>query len=170
MKITKRALKQLVLEALDNTTVLRERPWSVEYTFQLSEGTASDSEGVGPDGFAVVMTGETGKLVRIIVDSYWNPSAGDESGNSLKVEIDAQKHSSTYVPTKFDDGKEQKLVISNAPGSGLIAVSHAATSVTPPVIYLVFQNPFRESEDVSFDIEKLGNGKLEAEMTGHTVL
>lgn len=170
MKISAAALKNLIIESLGGNKMLKERPWSVEYSFTLSGGTAEDSEGKGPDGFAVSMMGDSGKLVRVVVDSYWNPQMGDKSGNSLKIEIDGHTTVDTYVPTKFDDGKEQRLIISNAPVPGFIAVSHAANSSAVPVMYLVTQNPFEESEDVKFSIENLGNGESNVELTGFTNL
>lgn len=168
MKITQNALKSLLREAIGGSKILKERPWSVEYTFKLSDGTAEDSEGIAADGFAVMMTSDSGKLVRIIVDAYWNPQVGDKSGNALKIEVDGEVTAETYVPLRFDDGKEQRLIISNTPVSGLISVSHAAGSSKLPIVYLVTSNPFEESEDVDFDVEKLGNGKLDIELSNYT--
>lgn len=170
MKITQGALKNLLREAIGGNKIIKERPWSVEYTFKLSDGTAEDSEGVAPDGFAVSMTSEAGKLARIIVDTYWNPQAGDASGNALKFEVDGVVDAQTYVPVRFDDGKEQRLIVSNTPISGLISISHAAGSSKLPIVYLVVPNPFEESEDVDFDVEKLGNGKLDIELSNYTNL
>lgn len=170
MKITRRALKKLVQESIEGDAILKERPWAVEYTFQLSGGTASDSEGQSPDGFAIVMKGDSGKTVKVVVDTYWNPSSGDESGNSLKLEVDGEVVDSTYVPARFDDGEQQRLVISNAPVSGMMTVAHAMDMESPPVIHLVTENPFAESEDVSFEVEVMGNGEATVEMTGHTNL
>ena len=169
MKILKKVLKKLVKEAVEGDRLIPERPWSVEYSFTLSGGTASDSEGQGPDGFAIVMTSDNGKTVRIVVDAYWNPTSGDESGNSIKMEYDGQQVS-TYVPVRFDDGNQQKLIISNTPVPGIMSVSHASSPSSLPIIYLVMKNPFDEDEDVTFDVETLGNGQVDVKMTGHTNL
>ncbi len=170
MKITRRALKKLVIEAIEGSKIFRERPWAVEYTFQLSGGKASDSEGISPDGFAITMSSDSGKVVKVIVDSYWNPTSGDESGNSLKIEVDGEVVDSTYVPVRFDTGESQRIVISNAPVDGMMTVSHASDAESPPIMYLAATNPFAESEDVSFSTETIGNGSATVEMTGHTNL
>jgi hypothetical protein len=166
MKITKEALKKIIKESLGGNKIIKERPWSVEYTFKLKGDGAEDSEGKSADGFAITMTSDSGSVMRIIVDSYWNPQVGDESGNSLKIEIDGYDSASTYVPTRFDDGKEQKLIVSNSPVPGLITVAHSSKQNSPPVVYLVTQNPFEEEEDVKFSVENIGNGDAEVEMTG----
>jgi len=170
MKITHRAFKKLVIESIKGNKILRERPWAVEYTFKLSGGKASDSEGVSPDGVAVTMSGASGKVVRVIVDSYWNPTSGDESGNSLKFEVDGEVVDSAYVPVRFDTGEPQRIVISNAPVDGMMTVAHAGDDDSPPIIYLAAPNPFAESEDVSFSGEAIGNGTAIIEITGHTNL
>ncbi len=168
MKIRKTALSRLIKEAIDNDRIIRERPWSVEYSFRLSGGVASDSEGEGPDGFSIVMSGDSGSELRVTVDAYWNPQVGDQSGNSLK--ITGEEESSTYVPHRFDDGKEQFLTISNAPVPGLIAVSHAISSDSTPIVHLVVPNPFGPDEDVNFDVETTGNGNAEVKIKRHTNL
>lgn len=170
MKFTQSALKALVNEAIGNDRIIHERPWSVEYEFSLSGGSASDSEGEGPDGFAVVMTGESGRVARVIVDTYWNPNTGDQSGNSLKFEVngETQENAQTYVPVKFDDGEKQKLIISNAPVQGLIAISHAHSEEDSPIVHLIVPNPFDEDEDVDFSVENLGNGDADVNLTRHT--
>lgn len=172
MRITRGALRRLVGEAISKDKIVAERPWSVEYSFRLSDGDASDSEGLAPDGFAVVMTGESGTIVKVYIDTYWNPQAGDTSGNSIKVEVDGrlQGDISTYCPVKFDDGKEQLLVLSNSPVQGFIAVSHSPSKNDTPVTYLIFSNPFDVAEDVSFSIENLGGGKADVKMVRHTNL
>lgn len=170
MKITRRALQKLIQESIKGSEILRERPWSVEYNFKLTDGTATDSEGVGPDGFAIVMTGDSGTTVRIVIDSHWNPNAGDESGNSLKLEVDGELVDSTYVPARFDDGKMQKLIISNAPVSGMMTVSHSPDLESLTVVHLVVENPFAQGEDVSFDVETLGNGTADVELVNHVNL
>jgi hypothetical protein len=170
MKITAFALKNLIREALGGSKILKERPWAVEYSFKLSGGSAEDSEGESPDGFAVVMSSDSGLMARFIVDCYWNPQMGDSSGNSLKFELDGRSEQSTYVPTRFDDGKEQRIIISNSPVSGLISVSHAAGSNKVPIVYLTVKNPFDETDDISFSIENIGNGKIDVEMTNYTNL
>jgi len=158
-------LKSLVKEALKGTTILRERPWSIEYGFKLSGGVAEDSEGEGPDGFSIVMTGDSGKELKITVDTYWNPTQGDQSGNSIKVE--GETTATAYVPHRFDDGKEQTLIISNAPVPGLLVVSHSPGPKQPPVAFVVIRNPFNEQEDVTFNVEKLGNGDADVELKRH---
>lgn len=168
MKITRSALQRLIKEAVEDDRIIKERPWSVEFSFKLSGGSAADSEGKGPDGFAIVMSGDSGKTVKIVVDSYWNPQAGDQSGNSLK--IDGPDSVSSYVPHRFDDGKEQFIMISNAPVAGLIAVSHASSRDSVPVVHLVVPNPFEIDEDVSFDVQNIGNGKAEVKLNRHTNL
>jgi len=169
MKITSQALKKLINEAIDDNRIIKERPWSVEYSFQLSGGSASDSEGKGPDGFAIVMSGESGRVVKVIVDSYWNPTSGDESGNSLRIEHHEEK-SSTYVPMKFDNGEQQLLIISNTPVPGIITVSHSHNFSSIPIVYLITSNPFGVDEDVEFSVEILGNGSANVKLTGHTNL
>jgi len=167
MKLRIAALRKLLSESIDQDRLIRERPWSVEYTFTLSGGTSSDSEGMGPDGFAIVMTGESGRVMRVVVDSYWNPTSGDESGNSLRVEYEGEKTSS-YVPTRFDDGEQQLLTISNTPVPGVISVAHSATFSDIPIVYLFASNPFEVDEDVDFAVEVIGNGTADVKMTGHT--
>ena len=169
MKITTGALKRLIRESIDGDRIIRERPWSVEYSFKLSGGSASDSEGEGPDGFAVVLTGESGREMRVVVDTYWNPQSGDQSGNSLRVEVDGDvpDGGETYVPLRFDDGKEQFLTISNTPVSNMVTISHSPQGKSPPVVYLVVSNPFEGDEDLSFEVENLGNGDVDVKLTKH---
>lgn len=168
MKIKIGRLRRIIREALGGSKIIRERPWSVEYTFKMSGGDASDSEGKSPDGFAIAMSSESGTIVRVIVDAYWNPQSGDSSGNSIQVEIDGYKVDESYVPVAFNNGKEQRLVISNSPKKGMIVVSHAGSSKDLPIPYLAVDNPFLETEDVKFDIENLGGGDVEVELSGHT--
>ena len=172
MKITSSALRKLIREAIDGNRIIQERPWSVEYTFSLSGGTSSDSEGEGPDGFAIVMTTESGAVGRVVVDTYWNPQIGDQSGNSLKFEFGGEEVDGgvTYVPVRFDDGKKHKLVLSNAPVPGMLAISHMAPGTEVPVVYLVVPTPFGEDDDVEFSTESLGNGEVDVELTGHVNL
>lgn len=169
MKLTKSALKRLIKESIENNKILRERPWSVEYSFMLSGGTATDSEGEGPDGFAIVMSSDSGREMRVVVDTYWNPQSGDTSGNSIRVEMDGQiiENGETYVPVRMDDGEEQFLTISNSPVADVITISHAHDKKSPPVVYLVVPNPFEVDNDVSFDIENIGNGKSIVKLVRH---
>jgi len=176
MKITQRALRSLLREAINGDKILSERPWSVEYTFTMSGDSAEDSEGESADGFAVVVTSDSGKSMRIIVDSYWNPQSDDQSGNSIKVEMDEDDETTSstpaeniqaYVPHKFDDGKEQCLIISNSPVSGIISISHGFEGMLP-IIYLVVPNPFvSDDDDLSFNVEKLGSGNVKVKLTDH---
>jgi hypothetical protein len=165
MQITGKALQSLLREAIKKNKILPERPWSVEYTFSMTGNLADDSEGSSVDGFAAVMTSASGKILKIIVDSYWNPQAGDQSGNSIKAEINGEKAESAYVPFKFDDGSKQKLLISNSPVFGVITVSHAITADSLPIVYLVVPNPFDVNDDIQFDIENIGNGKIDVDMS-----
>jgi len=169
MKITSFALKKLIRESIKNDRIIPERPWSVEHGFKLSGGIASDSEGEGPDGFAIVLRGESGREMKVVVDTYWNPQSGDQSGNSLRVELDGEvmDGGETYVPTRFDDGKEQTLTISNSPVSGMITVSHSPDGKSPPIVYLVVSNPFDIDDDIDFDVEKLGNGDVQVQLKQH---
>lgn len=163
------AIRKLILESIEGNDVVSERPWSVQYTFSLSKGTATDSEGAGPDGFAVVMSSQD-VVMKIMVDSYWNPQSGDQSGNSLKVEINDELIDTKYVPVKFDDGKDQKLLISNSPQTGIISVSHAGSDGDVPVVYAIVENPFPNQNDIEFNVENLGNGKIDVKITGFTNL
>lgn len=165
MRIRASALRSLIKESISNVRILKERPWTVEHIFSLSKGKASDSEGLGPDGFAIVLLGESGKTMRVIVDTYWNPQAGDQSGNSLKVEIDGKERASTYVPVKFDTGKKQKILISNSPVQGLIVVSHCEELISVPIVVLAVSNPFNIDEDIQFSIKNLGNGSVDAKLS-----
>lgn len=169
MKIKKSALRKIIREAIDSDRIISERPWSVEFSFRLSGGIASDSEGSGPDGFQITMKSQSGAEAKITVDSYWNPQAGDSSGNSLKFSSD-KKEESSYVPHRFDDGKEQMIILSNAPVSRMIAISHAISKNDLPVVYLIVPNPFEVDDDVEFDIESNGNGKAEVKLKRHTNL
>ena len=172
MKIVKSALRRLVREGIDGDRIIQERPWSVEHTFSLSGGIAADSEGEGPDGFAIVMTTESGATGRVVVDTYWNPQAGDQSGNSLKFEFGGEEvdGGTTYVPIRFDDGKQHKLILSNAPVPGMLAISHVAPGTDVPIVYLVVPNPFGVDDDVEFSTEFLGNGDVGVKLTGHVNL
>lgn len=174
MKIAKSALRRFLREAVESDRILAERPWSVEYTFTMSGDAAEDSEGPSADGFAVVMKSEAGIVMRVVVDSYWNPQSGDQSGNSIKIEVDKgegpsspTKNSFAHVPHQFDDGTEQKLIISNSPVPGVICVSHSFDDL-PPITYLAVSNPFHtDDDDISFEIEKLGSGDVKVELTDH---
>jgi len=172
MKFTRAALRRLISEAIKDNKILAERPWSVEYTFTLTGDSAEDSEGSSADGFVVTLTSESGSTMKVIVDSYWNPQAGDQSGNSIKVEIDSDggvvtpaKNSVAHVPHKFDDGKKQKILLSNSPVQGIITISHAISTTSLPIVYLAVTNPFTDDDDLTFDVEPMGNGDLDIEMT-----
>jgi len=169
MKFKVSALRKLLIESIDQVRFIRERPWSIEYAFALTGGSAIDSEGLSPDGFAIVMKGESGKEMKVVVDTYWNPTSGDESGNSIRVEYEDEKMS-TYVPTRLDDGEQQLLTISNTPIPGIITVFHSSNFSSIPIVYLVATNPFEMDEEVEFLIEKMGNGKAEVKLTGYTNL
>ena len=165
MKITRRALKNLVREALESSKILRERPWTVEYTFSLSGGNASDSEGTSPDGFSIDLKTESEDSMSIVFDCYWNPQQGDKSGNSIKVILNDEVVASTYVPHRFDDGKKQKAIISNVVDGGVICVSHCKSERETPVTYLVVQNPFPNEQDISFEARSLGTGDVQVDMS-----
>ena len=168
MKITRKALRELISEAIGKDRIVRERPWSVEHSFKLSGGVATDSEGdESPDGFAIIMSTKSGPEVEIVIDTYWNPQNGDKSGNALKVTLPDGETQELYVPTRFDDGKTQYITISNSPVPGIITVSHAPNDNTPPIAYSAFQNPFEGDDDISFEVETLGNGKAEVKLTRH---
>ena len=171
MQISKKALRRLVKEAIDSNRIISERPWSVEYTFSMKGGNdaAEDSEGSSADGFAINMESESGTNLRVVVDSYWNPQTGDQSGNSIKVEMDGAviENGSSYVPHKFDDGKIQKLLISNTPVSGILTISHAIDEDSLPIVYLAVPNPFDDDDDINFEVEVLGNGDVDVEMSKH---
>jgi len=170
MKIKVSALRSIIREAIEKSRIVKERPWSVEYTFSLSKGKAEDSEGLGPDGFAIIMSGASGKTMRVIVDTYWNPQAGDQSGNSIKIEIDGQETESSYIPVRFDTGKKQKLIISNSPIADLIVISHCADTNSVPVVAIAVSNPFAVNEDVQFSVKNLGNGTADVDLTRHSSL
>jgi len=177
MKIRLAALRSLVQESVGKDRIIKERPWSVEHTFSMKGGIASDSEGEAPDGFFIALVGESGTSVRVVVDSYWNPAVGggDQSGNELRVEgetIQNGPSTRSYVPIKFDSGEEQVIVVSNSPTLGMVLVSHGlANSKSLPVTYLAFPNPFQVDEDIDFVPQKLGNGKdLTISLTRHTNL
>lgn len=165
MKIRASALRSLIKESISNTRIIRERPWTVEHTFSLSKGKAVDSEGPGPDGFAIILLGESGKTMRVIVDTYWNPQVGDQSGNSIKIEIDGKETASTYTPVKLDTGKKQKILISNSPVQGLIVVSHCEELNSVPIVVLVAPNPFDVNEDVQFSVKNIGNGSIDVNLS-----
>ena len=158
-------------EGLDGRKVLVERPWSVEYKFTLGEGEAEDSEGLGPDGWALVVTSSGGVELRVVVDTYWNPTSGDRSGNCLRIEVDGAEveDGQAYVPTPMDDGKEHHLLLSNLPGGRVMAVGHCRRG-EPVVIYHVFDCPFPEEEDLSFEVEEVGNGRAEVDRVGFVSL
>jgi hypothetical protein len=170
MRIIEKQLKKLIREALGSNEILRERPWSILVEFRMSEGIASDSEGVGPDGFSVIAESDSGKIMSVSIDTYWNPQAGDQSGNSLKVHFERKELAQTYVPTRFDDGKTQFLLISNAPVQNVIVVSHAYDARAVPIAYLVVPNLFNMSEDINFRIQKNGNGLVQARIVSHSNL
>jgi len=171
MRISKKALRRLVKEAIDSNRIISERPWSVEYTFKMKGGAqaAEDSEGPSADGFAINMESESGTKMRIIIDSYWNPQTGDQSGNSIKVEVDGSEveGGSSYVPHKFDDGKSQRIMISNTPVSGIVAISHAIDEDSLPIVYLTVPNPFDDDDDINFELDIIGNGEVDVEMSKH---
>ena len=170
MKITQKALRALIRESLGGSRIVKERPWAVSYSFRLSDGTASDSEGKGPDGFAIVLQGESGTIVRVIIDTYWNPTSGDTSGNSIKVEVNGEvsPEATSYIPTRLDDGKEQLITISNSPVSSLMTISHSMKPTSPAVVYIAISNPFNDEEDINFAIEKMGNGDAEIDIAGQS--
>jgi len=165
MRIRESALRSLIKESIKNTRIIKERPWTVEHIFSLSKGKASDSEGLGPDGFAIVLLGESGKTMRVIVDTYWNPQAGDQSGNSIKIEIDGKETVSTYIPAKLDTGKKQKILISNSPVQGLLVVSHCEELNSVPIAVLIVPNPFEVNEDVQFSVKNIGNGSIDVKLS-----
>ena len=150
----------------EHPKLIKERPWAVECKFTLSGGSAYESEGLSADGFSIALSGESGKTMRILVDSYWNPHKGDESGNSIKVEIDGiqLKNTSSYVPVKFDSGLKQKIVISNSPVTGLIYIAYAKSEVDIPIVFLNVKNPFQIDEGVEFSTSNLGNGEYSTEL------
>ena len=147
--------------------LIKERPWAAECKFTLSGGIAYESEGLSADGFVIALYGESGKTMRVIIDSYWNPQKGDQSGNSIKVEIDGiqLKNISSYVPIKFDSGIKQKIIISNSPVTGLIYIAYAKSEVDIPIVFLSVKNPFKIDESVGFSTSNLGNGEYSAELS-----
>lgn len=169
MKISVKALYALLQESIQNNRIISERPWAVEYAFTLSGKSAEDSEGSSADGFSIDMTSSSGTTMAVTIDSYWNPQAGDQSGNSIKVTINGDEDgaTSTYVPHKFDDGKKQKILISNSPVAGVLTVSHSIDESSPPIVYLAISNPFEENDDIEFSTKSIGNGRTSVEMTGH---
>ena len=171
MQISKKALKALIKEAIKSARILSERPWSVEYTFSMKGGpnSAEDSEGSSADGFVIKMSTKSGTIASVIVDSYWNPQSGDQSGNSIKFQVDGEEveHGNAYIPYKFDNGKRQRLLISNTPVSGLLTISHAVDEDSLPIVYLALSNPFEVNEDIEFDVENLGSGEVDVELTDH---
>lgn len=169
MKYTRSALSSLIREAIESDKILPERPWSVEVTFSLSGGVASDAEGESPDGFALLMSSDSSE-VRVVVDTYWNPQGEDKSGNSLRIEVDGEVVVDSYVPVKMDDGKKQRLIVSNSPVANVLVVSHAMDEKQLPIAYLVTKSPFVTAEDIDFSIETLGNGEVDATITGHVNL
>ena len=172
MKITLSALRSLLREAIEGDEILSERPWTVVVEFKLEGGTAEDSEGVGPDGLEVVMSSQDVEA-SVIVDTYWNPQSGDTSGNSLrfKAGATAEVDSESYVPTRFDDGKQHRLFISNSPVARMLSIGHASGN-SPPVVYLVVPSPFErtDGEDIDFEIRPLGDSKVTAKIVDHVNL
>lgn len=106
--------------------------------------------------------------MKILVDSYWNPQNGDKSGNSIKVELADGEMQESYVPHKFDDGSYQKIFVSNTPVSGMLSIGHSLDEESPPIIYLAVPNPFDDDDDITFDVEPMGNGKVDVTLTNHT--
>lgn len=164
---SKRSFRKFIKEAIESDRIIKERPWSVEYTFTLSGGSADDSEGTAPDGFEIDLTSESGESVSVIVDSYWNPQNGDQSGNELRIESEGRVIDRTYVPVRFDDGNEQIIVISNSPVKDVITISHGLSG-TVPIVYLSVKSPFTtDDDDIEFTVKKLGNGNADVELTDH---
>ena len=161
MKFRASALQALIRESLDTTRIVKDRPWAVEHEFVLT-----GKPGTKPDGFAIVLVGESGKTMRVLVDSNWDPQDGDQSDNTLKIEIDGQRPaaSSTYVPVKFDSNTKQKIIVSNSPVSGLLTVAHAATVDSVPIVLLAVKNPFDSNEDIEFFTKNLGQGHYETDV------
>lgn len=156
MKFSVNCIRQLVKEAATGRLIV-ERPWSVEIEFRLSGGKATDSEGYGPDGFQVVLRDDDGNEAAVVVDTYWNPQAGDTSGNQLYATVDGKRiTSNAYVPTKLDDGKPQRLVISNSPKLGAIVVSHCEKGGTP-IAYLAFRQIFAKDSSINVSCHGLGD-------------
>ena len=52
----------------------------------------------------------------------------------------------------------------------MLCVSHSSGSSKVPIVYLTVANPFEDSEDVDFDFEKIGNGKIDIELSNYTSL
>ena len=172
MKITLAALRTLLREALEGDTILSERPWSVEVEFKLEGGDAVDSEGRGPDGFEVLM--RCGAVeASVVVDSYWNPQSGDASGNALRFQVGGETvgGGETYVPVRFDDGRRQRLVVSNSPVAGMLTVAHTPDD-SLPVVYLVVPTPFQEmdGDEIDFEVQALGEGEVDARIVDHVNL
>jgi len=168
MKITQKALHRFLHEAIKGNRIISERPWSVEYTFSMKGSSADDSEGSSADGFAVVMSSESGVTMRVIVDAYWNPQTGDQSGNSIKVEVDGKivEGGTSYVPRRFDDGTKQRILISNSPVANVITVSHADADPALPIVYLAVQNPFgADDNDIEWSVDTLGAGDVDVSMS-----
>jgi hypothetical protein len=163
MKIKGSVLKSILREIAAGGPIVTERPWSIESEFVLGGGVASDSEGLGPDGVQLTLMGSMGSRMTVDIDTYWNPHKGDQSGNSIKIDTGAERMTS-YVPFKMDDGRPQRLIVSNSPVQSLIAVSHAPSRHESPVLILVVRNPFNDTEQISPSWKNLGNGTAAAKI------
>lgn len=171
IKITKKCAavaKKLLAESADlqpsqqqqaspRSRIIAERPWTLQFGFNLSGGVASDSEGMAADGIEICMT-DNRHEVAVTVDAYWNPHKGDQSGNSIKVSLDGELIAQAYVPVRFDDGNDQVLTISNAVVPGLLAIAHSPQVNAPPVVHAVVNCPFAIDNDISFYAGTIGNG------------
>ena len=118
MKLDSKSLRALIKEVVDTyeeSALVCERPWIVKLPFTLSSsGGAEDAEGESSDGIKLALSGETA-TVEVVVDTYWNPHAGDESGNSLVVYVDGEELIREYFPRKLDDDSEHVLLVSCSP-------------------------------------------------------
>lgn len=170
MKFSIGCIRKIVKESMREDRLVAERPWSIEVEFKLSGGKAADSEGVSPDGFQIMLRDEDGNEASVVVDTYWNPQAGDTSGNQMYAVVNGQRVGSTYVPTRFDDGKSQTIVVSNSPSLGAIVVSHARKGEAP-VAYLAFGAQLALNSSVEVTCEPLGDSeKLDCKVTNRTNL
>lgn len=143
--------KKSKTDVYTDSPLLVERPWLVTLPFSMKgSGGAMDSDGESLDGITLLVGGRK-TMISITADTYWNPRAGDESGNSFVVTINEKEVAREHFPRKLDDGTEHTLFLSNSPWDEMMYAG------VDGFVICSMKNPFPDQEPLEIDWEPVSD-------------